>query len=259
MQLPCQCQRAEVVAQFLHCFIVDKKNIYNLSTKTDMKKTFMTTLGVVVILMSSCSTGNQFYGTMAGASLGGMFGSAIGGISGGWRGHDVGAVVGMAIGGAIGAAATAPKTDDGNYRSSDYYNGYERDDYRQNNHHSPFADIEIQNVRFVDLNSNSSIDAGEHAKLIFEIRNEGRDYVYDIAPVITVTGTKQIYLSPTAIVSELAPGRGVRYTAEVIATNKLKNGVADFTIGFSNGDQFYTIRSFQLRTSSQRAPSVRIE
>lgn len=216
-----------------------------------MKKTTVAALGAALILLTSCSSSNQFYGTMTGASVGGMFGSAIGSISGGWRGRDVGTVVGMAVGGAVGAAATAPKTKDGNYRSSDNYNTYERDDYRQNNRRSPFADIEIQNLRYVDENNNSSIDAGEHAKLVFDIRNTGRDYVYDIAPVITVAGTKQIYLSPTAIISELAPGKGVRYTAEVVATSKLKNGTADFTIGFSNGDQFYTVRSFQLSTGRQ--------
>ena len=80
------------------------------------------------------------------------------------------------------------------------------------------------------------------------MRNTGRDYVDDIAPVITVSGTKEIFLSPTAIVKELGPGKAVRYQSEVVATNKLKNGTADFSIGFSNGDQLYTLRSFQLRT-----------
>ncbi len=220
-----------------------------------MKKLTLAALGAAMILMTSCSTGNQFYGAMTGASVGGMFGSAIGALSGGWHGRNVGAVVGMAVGGAVGAAATAPKTNDGNYRSSDNYNRYEHDDYRQNNSYSPFVDIEIQNVRFVDENHNDCIDAGEHTKLVFDIRNMGRDYVYDIAPVITVTGTKQIYLSPTAIISELAPGKGVRYTAEVVATGKLKNGNADFTIGFSNGDQFYTIRSFSLPTTDNKYQS----
>ncbi|MBQ9218229.1 MAG: glycine zipper family protein [Muribaculaceae bacterium] len=213
-----------------------------------MKNVTLAALAAAMMLMTSCSSSNQFFGTTTGMAVGGMFGSAIGGITGGWRGHDVGRVVGMAVGGAIGAAATAPKTSDGNYRTSDNYNRYERDDYRQNNSYSPFADLEVQNVRFVDVNHNNGIDAGEQTKLVFDIRNIGRDYVYDIAPVITVTGTKQIFLSPTAIISELAPGKGVRYTAEVVATKKLKNGTAEFTIGFSNGDQFYTIRTFSLPT-----------
>ena len=110
----------------------------------------------------------------------------------------------------------------------------------------------MQNVRFVDENHNDCIDAGEHTKIVFDIRNVGRDFVYDIAPVITVTGTKQIYLSPTAIISELAPGKGVRYTAEVVATSKLKNGSAEFAIGFSDGDKFYTVRTFSLPTTDSK-------
>ena len=214
-----------------------------------MKKTAFVTLTATALLMSSCQSMSQFYGATNGASIGGMFGSAIGGLSDGPRGSDLGTVVGMAVGGIIGAAATAPKTDNGNYRSSDYYYDYDMDDYRQNNAYSPYANIEIEELRFVDENNNRALDAGEHAKLVFIMRNTGRDYVYDIAPVITVSGTKQVYLSPTAIVKELAPGKAVRYQSEIIATKKLKNGAVDFSIGFSDGDRLYTMRSFQLRTN----------
>lgn len=213
------------------------------------KKTVFAGLVASALMLSSCQSMSQFYGATTGASIGGMFGSAIGGIADGPRGSDLGTVVGMAVGGIIGAAATAPKTDDGNYRSSDYYYDYDRDDYRQNNAYSPFANIEIEELRFVDENNNKALDANEHAKLVFIIRNTGRDYVYDIAPVITVSGTKEIYLSPTAIVKELAPGKAVRYQSEIIATKKLKTGAADFSIGFSDGDKLYTLRSFQLRTN----------
>lgn len=215
------------------------------------KKTLFAGLIASTLLLSSCQSMNQFYGTATGASLGGLFGSAIGGIADGPRGHDMGTVVGMAIGGIIGAAATAPKTDDGNYRSSDYYYDYGTDDYRENNYYSPFASIEIEELRFVDENNNRALDAGEHAKLVFIIRNMGRDYVYDIAPVITVSGTKEIYLSPTAIVKELGPGKAVRYQSEIVATKKLKNGNADFSIGLSDGDKLYTLRSFQMRTNKR--------
>jgi hypothetical protein len=212
-----------------------------------MKKTLISVLSAVLIVMSSCNSANQFYGVATGASLGGLFGSAIGSITGGWRGSNVGTIAGMAIGGVIGAAATAPKVQQEN-RTSDYYNGYDYNDYHQNNSYSPYSNIYVENIRLAETISNNCIDAGEHAKLIFEIRNAGNDYAYDIAPVITVSGTKQIYLSPTAIISELGPGRAVRYQAEVVATDKLKNGVADFNISFSNGDQLYTVSSFQIQT-----------
>ena len=183
------------------------------------KKSLFAGLMVSALMLSSCQSMGQFYGAATGASIGGMFGSAIGGISDGRRGSDLGTVVGMAVGGIVGAAATAPKTDNGNYRSSDYYYDYDMDDYRQNNAYSPYVNIEIVDLRFVDENNNNALDANEHAKLVFIMRNTGRDYVYDIAPVITVSGTKEIYLSPTAIVKELAPGKAVRYQSELIATN----------------------------------------
>lgn len=212
-----------------------------------MKKTLISVLCASLIVLSGCQSAGQFYGVATGASVGGMFGSAIGSITGGWHGSNVGRLTGMVVGGVIGAAATAPKVQ-GENRTSDYYNGYDYDDYHQNNSYSPYSSIYVENIRLAESMSNNCIDAGEHAKLIFEIRNTGNDYVYDIAPVITVSGTKEIYLSPTAIISELGPGRAVRYQAEVVATKKLKNGVADFNISFSNGDQLYTVSSFQIRT-----------
>ncbi|MBR5118555.1 MAG: hypothetical protein IK100_07930 [Muribaculaceae bacterium] len=212
-----------------------------------MKKTLISVLSAALIVLSGCQSASQFYGVATGASVGGMFGSAIGSITGGWRGSNAGRLAGMVVGGVIGAAATTPKANKES-RTSDYYNGYDYDDYHQNNSYSPYSDIYVENIRLAESMSNNCIDAGEHAKLIFEIRNEGNEYVYDIAPVITVSGTKEIYLSPTAIISELGPGRAVRYQAEVVATKKLKNGVADFNISFSNGDQLYTVSSFQIRT-----------
>lgn len=211
-----------------------------------MKKSILTIALSAMILTTSCSTSEQFYGAMTGASLGGLFGSAIGGISDGRRGSDVGTLVGMAIGGALGAAATTPKND--NNRTSDYYNGYGKDDYYQNNSNSPYSNIVIEDIRFFDSNGNNSIDAGERAKLSFIVRNVGNVYMYDLAPVITVSGTKHIYLSPTAIISGLAPGKAVRYQAEVFATDKLKTGNAGFSIGMSDGNRLYTIDSFSIRT-----------
>ena len=214
-----------------------------------MKKTLVLALSATMLILSGCSSSSQFFGAATGASLGGMFGSAVGSLAGGWRGSNIGTIAGMAIGGAVGAAATAPKTEKS--RTSDYYNGYDYNDYRQNGSNSPYADLIVENLRFVDMNSNSHIDADEHGKLIFEIRNVGNDYIYDIAPVITVSGTKEIYLSPTAIISELGPGKAVRYTAEMIATRKLKNGYADFIFSDTTANEIYTIRSFQLPTRSR--------
>lgn len=210
-----------------------------------MKKTILAAM-CAALMMTSCTTPQQFYGTTTGAAIGGLFGSAIGGITGGPRGSDVGALAGMLIGGAVGAAATAPDVEKNEYRSSDYYTG----SYRQTTSYNPYSQVVIENLRYVGPGNSEVIYAGDHATLVFDIRNAGNRYVTKIAPVITVTGTKQIYLSPTAIVSELAPGDAVRYQAEVVATDKLKSGTANFSIGFADGNQLYTVRSFQMQTRS---------
>ncbi len=103
-------------------------------------------------------------------------------------------------------------------------------------------------LRFVDQNSNRTIDAGERAKLVFEIRNAGPTTVYNVTPVVGVTGTKKVMVSPTAIVASIAPGRSVRYTAELYGKPSLRRGMADFTISFAYGQYLYTVRSFQLQT-----------
>lgn len=215
-----------------------------------MKKIILASLAVIMMAGSSCSSSQQFYGAATGASVGGLFGSTIGGIMGGWRGHDVGRLAGMVIGGAVGAAVTAPKTDNGEYSTSRYPSNNEGG-YYENSYESPFADISIDNLRFYDQDNNYTLQANEHAQLEFEIRNNGNTTVYDIAPVITVTGTKHIYLSPTAIVSELGPGKAVRYKAEVVGARKLGNGTAEFNISLSDGNQMYMMRSFQLNTTKK--------
>ena len=111
-----------------------------------------------------------------------------------------------------------------------------------------YRDLQIENLRFVDKNSNRTIDAGERAKLVFEIRNAGPTTVYNVTPVVGVTGTKKVMVSPTAIVASIAPGRSVRYTAELYGKPSLRRGMADFTISFAYGQYLYTVRSFQLQT-----------
>ncbi|MBQ0115693.1 MAG: glycine zipper family protein [Bacteroidales bacterium] len=218
-----------------------------------MKKILVLATAAFMLMSTSCTTSRQMAGTVAGASLGGMFGSSIGGILGGWRGHDAGRLIGMVVGGAAGAAVTAPKTQSGEYSSSDgYYNNRCDDSYYQNDYNSPYANLDIDNIRLIEGIEDHGISANEHSTLVFEIRNVGNEYVYNIAPVITVTGTKHIYLSPTAIISELGPGHAVRYKAEVVADKKLKNGVADFNISFADGNNKYMMRSFQIRTYSRR-------
>lgn len=222
-----------------------------------MKKLSVFLLGAA-LLLSGCESSQQLGGMYMGGMLGSVFGSSIGGLMGGPRGADAGAALGMIIGGATGAAVTAPKEEKGSkdYDATDEYN---RRPHRAGRSTAAapavpdgYRDLQIDNLRFVDHNNNRAIDAGERAKLVFEIRNAGPSTVNNVTPVVNVEGTKKVMVSPTAIVASIAPGRSVRYTAELYGKNNLRNGMADFTISFAYGQYLYTVRSFQLQTMSRR-------
>ena len=223
----------------------------------------MKKLGIFAIsaalLFSSCETSDQFGAAAGGGLLGGIFGSAIGGLMGGPRGADAGAAIGIIAGAAMGAASAAPTErgrSDYDY-TTDTYNRHSKVIYSSRGEDADrmgreFAKVEIQNLRFVDRNNNQAIDAGENCKIVFEVKNNGSHTVYDLAPIISVNGTKHIIISPTAVISYIDAGQAVRYTAEVYGKRQLRNGVAEFTISFAKGDYLYNMTSFQLATRGRR-------
>jgi len=211
------------------------------------------------LLLSGCTSYNQFGATATGASLGGLFGSAIGSITGGYHGHAVGTVVGMATGAVMGAAASKSIEDNqsGTYRtqrakSSNY--GYEDDvEYSRSrvysgSAHSNWSNIDIRNIQYSDANDNHVLEAGETANISFEIYNTGSEALYDVAPQITCN-TKHVQVSPTAIVSTIEPGQGVRYRAAVAGGNRLKDGEAAFQVSFGSGSRKVTASTFRIRTA----------
>ena len=212
-----------------------------------------------VLLMSSCESSDQFGAAAGGGVLGAIFGSAIGGLMGGPRGADAGAAIGIIAGATMGAAAAAPKErgrSDYDY-TTDTYNRHSKVVYSSRGEDADrlgreFAKVEIQNLRFIDGNNNQAIDAGENSKIAFEVKNNGSHTIYDIAPVISVNGTKHIVISPTAVISYIDAGQAVRYTAEVYADRKLRNGTAEFTISFAKGDYLYNMTTFHLATRRRK-------
>ncbi|MBO4487047.1 MAG: hypothetical protein J5729_01650 [Bacteroidaceae bacterium] len=211
------------------------------------------------LLFSSCESSDQFGAAAGGSFLGGIFGSAIGGLMGGPRGSDAGTVIGMIAGAAVGAASASTEqrgrssydytSDNYNRRGKVVYSGHATEAERMGRE---FANIEIKNLRFVDRNNNQAIDAAENSKIVFEVKNNGAGTIYDIAPVISVTGSKHIVISPTAVISYIDAGQSIRYSAEVYADRKLRDGIADFTISFARGDYLYNMTSFQLATRARR-------
>lgn len=221
-----------------------------------MKNTYLF-LFCCVFLLSGC-TSNQFSGVATGSMLGGMFGSSIGGIFGGYRGHDVGGAIGMLAGGAVGAAVTAERSSrDGAFAQGNEDYGYDRVEYGSYRDEvrrdiptasSDWDFLEVTAVRFSDANDNRCLDAGERAFLTMEIYNRGDRPIRDIAPRISCDN-RRVAISPTAIVSRLEPGQGFRYKAEIIAPERLKEGLLTFNVAFGNGKRKVTAKSFRIRTA----------
>ena len=128
-----------------------------------------------LILLSGC-TDRQMQGTMAGGSLGAIFGSSIGGLMGGPRGSDAGTALGMAVGAVVGNAVTSPKArkansniDECDDSSNAPYSSRHSAAGGNDRYVSHIEGLKVENIRFVDENRNQTIDAGEHAKVLFEM------------------------------------------------------------------------------------------
>ena len=165
--------------------------------------------------MSGC-TDRQMVGTMAGSTMGGIFGSSIGGLMGGPRGSDAGTAIGMLAGGVIGNAVASASES----RTYDEYEAPRRKS-KHGRHgrprwysepprttHAParIEGLSVENIRFIDDNRNQRLDAGEKAKILFEIHNRGNATLYNIAPVIKCYNVKRIAISPDN--KQPAPGQG---------------------------------------------------
>lgn len=113
--------------------------------------------------------------------------------------------------------------------------------------------LEILNARFVDDNQNNSLNRGEICKIIFEIRNNGQQPVYDVVPtVIEATGNKNIFISPSIHVECLEPGKTIRYTAMVKASPKLKDGMAKFCVSvIHEGKAISKVNEFNIPTAKK--------
>lgn len=96
--------------------------------------------------------------------------------------------------------------------------------------------LEVRNARFLDDNQDGQIQRGELCKIIFEVRNNGKETLYDVVPtVIEASGNRHIFISPNMHVEQIQPGKGIRYTAMVKADNSLKNGSAKFCVSVVQG------------------------
>ena len=110
--------------------------------------------------------------------------------------------------------------------------------------------LEIVNARFVDAHEDKVLSRNETCKLIFEIRNNGKQTVYNVVPtVIETTGNKHIFISPSVHIEKIVPGDGVRYTAMVKADDRLRNGYARFCVSvIHDGKAISKVNEFNIQT-----------
>jgi outer membrane lipoprotein SlyB len=238
--------------------------------KKDMKKVLIIALGAVM-LMSSCHTSNTAAGAYTGAQFGHVIGSAIGGITGGWRGHDVGSLIGtvggMAAGAVIGNAIDKAEAKKYEKRQEETYqrhrmqrhqdSGYDpegRGDDRITFSNDPSSDLEIRHAGIFEKQRDGVLTRGEECSVVFEIFNTSDRTIYDVRPLVEdVTGNKHVNISPNLRIESIAPHKGIRYTATILADKKLKDGEILVRVGVAQGDQELTsqTREFTVPTAKE--------
>jgi len=253
-----------------------------------MKKLLVISVSTMLML-SSCGTYTGS-GAATGGYFGSIIGSAIGGISGGWRGSDIGSLVGLAGGAVVGAAIGAAADNAEQQKYAEYQEQrqermrnmqrrgssqveYDSDDSGFDSSNSgddrlfgfgenfgtapaPVASlaIEIRHPHFVDASRDGVLVRGEEARMVFEVYNHSDKPVYRVLPtVVEVTGNKHIHVSQNVMVESIMPGKGIRYTANIKADNRLRDGDAVIRIGVmqANKDIPSLSREFVIKTSKR--------
>ncbi|MBR1411017.1 MAG: hypothetical protein IJ580_07970 [Prevotella sp.] len=227
-----------------------------------MKKLMVLSLGAA-LLFSSCGTYTET-GATTGGWFGSIIGSAIGGIAGGPRGSDIGTLIGMAGGAAVGAVVGQAADEAQQKRMEEYQqNRMERSrvqrqpqyDYPESRGYDAkdYDVLEIRHPQLTDANHDRVLSRGEEARVVFEIFNTSTRPVYRITPsVVEVTGNKHIAVTDNVMIESIAPGKGIRYTAQVRADNRLKDGDAVFRLGVFQGDKEIVSQTREIRIQTSK-------
>lgn len=232
-----------------------------------MKKVFVWALGAS-LLLSSCATTTG--GAYTGGTFGTILGSAIGGLLGGPRGSDIGTIVGMAGGAAAGAAvghAAEKQAIKAHYErvqqnKAQGYNPYASESQDEETvadnsgfdpngggddrlfDFSPSSEsavsaapsVEIRNVHFEDANHDGVLGRGETGQVVFEVINRSSYPLDNLQPtVLETTGNKHVAISSSIRVERIMPGAGIRYTATVQASKRVKDGKVTFVPTVNQG------------------------
>jgi hypothetical protein len=226
-----------------------------------MRKGLIIIVGALLML-SSCGSYTAT-GAYTGASFGNVLGSAIGGISGGWRGEHVGSLIGTVGGAMVGAAIGSAAEKAEQKKIEDYRQrrlgaaGTQQRDYAYddsgfdptNSHDDRISfdtndavlPITIRNAHIVDTDNDGILKRGEKCTVVFEIMNNSSKPLRNVCPlVVDVTGNKHINISPNLRIESINPYQGVRYSATILADNRLKDGEITIRIGVSENNKELT-------------------
>lgn len=228
-----------------------------------MKKGLTIAVGGL-LLLSSCGTYTAS-GAYTGATFGNVIGSAIGGITGGWRGHDVGSLIGTVGGAVVGAAVgqAMENAESRKYEQARSDNSYPYDDRivfddqpadRTDTYAvSSTPKLEIRNARIEDTDHDGALVRGEQCVVRFEIHNTSDRPVFDVRPmVMDVTGNKHVNVSPNLTIESIQPHQGLRYTATILADNRLKNGEIVVRVSVAVGQREVLSQSQEFRLTTRK-------
>ena len=113
--------------------------------------------------------------------------------------------------------------------------------------------LEIRHVHFEDENQDGNINSRELCKVVFEVFNVSSYPVDNILPVVEeANANKRITVSPSVKIERIMPGKGIRYTAMVLANKKLQDGEADFMIYVKQDDDKHLSETSHLRIATKQ-------
>lgn len=112
--------------------------------------------------------------------------------------------------------------------------------------------IEIRNITVKEQDNNHKLNRKEVYRISFEVVNHTNKAIYNIMPRIAESsGNKNIFISQGITVECIAPGNGVRFTASVMANNKIKDGFINLLMSVNSADgKTLTEKTMQIETSS---------
>lgn len=113
--------------------------------------------------------------------------------------------------------------------------------------------IVIRRAELTDANGDGVLKRGEECTVRFEIMNNSDKTVYDICPMVDdITGNKHVHVSQNLRIESIAPHQGVRYSATILADNRLKDGEVNIRVGVMQGNREITSQTREFRLVTRK-------